>query len=414
MTHSVERGGAKMKVYSRGSIVDYEYARPEDVDLAVPAMPQVLEDILRYYPLSWVRASSANYLTTGPDGLSETGLMAERGTVYYSSTIAGRPRLFIEGRHARFAYSDEGVERASAAFSAGPMLAWKGRVTDIEAMLALGRFRSVSPWARGPQAAVAVTRSGALIHAFADSLSMHEMASFLIERGALDAMSLSAGVSPVLLGRGERPIGDAARLLPSALVIRSRLTQRFRTLVMLDPGHGGSDPGAVSPTGLRESSVVLDIALGAADLLDRAALDVSLTRYTDAAVALSARFALANEAMPECFVMVHANSAHNRSAHGVETFYWHNSQSGYYLARVLLESVVRTTGLARRPYAPKASYVGTSGYYQGLRLVNAPSAILETGFLSNASDERFLADSVSRRKAADGIASAVLDWLHER
>ncbi len=95
---------------------------------------------------------------------------------------------------------------------------------------------------------------------------------------------------------------------------------RYRRVV-LDPGHGGSDPGAVGPTGLRESEVTLDVARRVAErLATRYGMQVVLTRDRDVYLPLEVRAAQANQSGADLFVSVHCNAARNTEARGVSTY----------------------------------------------------------------------------------------------
>ncbi len=94
-----------------------------------------------------------------------------------------------------------------------------------------------------------------------------------------------------------------------------------KIVVMLDPGHGGKDPGAIGPTGLREKDVVLTIARMVRERLSRIpGFDVRMTRDADVFIPLEERTAMANEARSDIFVSLHINSSTNRKAEGISTY----------------------------------------------------------------------------------------------
>lgn len=95
---------------------------------------------------------------------------------------------------------------------------------------------------------------------------------------------------------------------------------RFDTVV-LDPGHGGDDHGAIGPSGVREKDVVLGVARELATRLRAEGLRVVLTREDDRAVALTERAAEANALEADLFLSIHANAAESRAARGIETFF---------------------------------------------------------------------------------------------
>ncbi|MBF8259749.1 MAG: MurNAc-LAA protein, partial [Actinobacteria bacterium] len=96
---------------------------------------------------------------------------------------------------------------------------------------------------------------------------------------------------------------------------------RGKIRVMLDPGHGGKDPGAVGPSGLKEKDVVLSIGRMVRERLARdGAYDVRMTRDTDVFIPLEERTAMANQARADIFVSLHINASLNRKAEGISTY----------------------------------------------------------------------------------------------
>lgn len=128
-----------------------------------------------------------------------------------------------------------------------------------------------------------------------------------------------------------------------------RPTPTVRFKVVLDPGHGGKDVGAIGVDGVREKDVVLAIALL---LKHRLAADprfeVVLTRQTDVYLRLEERTARANTEDADLFVSIHANASHNPEAHGVETYYLNNTDDRATLRLAAMENGLRhATGQAR-------------------------------------------------------------------
>lgn len=107
------------------------------------------------------------------------------------------------------------------------------------------------------------------------------------------------------------------------------------TTIVLDPGHGGHDPGAVGPNGLYEKDVVLDIALKLKKVLsENQAFKVFLTREKDIFIPLEERTAFANSKNADLFISIHANASPNRSARGIETYLlnWTNDEEAIRVA----------------------------------------------------------------------------------
>ena len=90
--------------------------------------------------------------------------------------------------------------------------------------------------------------------------------------------------------------------------------------IILDAGHGGSDPGAVGPTGLKESDVAWKITCMVADILMRYGIEIIFTRVGDTKVSLDKRVQMANQSKADFFISIHINSATNPNATGTETY----------------------------------------------------------------------------------------------
>jgi len=176
-----------------------------------------------------------------------------------------------------------------------------------------------------------------------------------------------------------------------------------RYVVCLDAGHGGPDPGAISPGGLREADVTLEIVNRLAKVLGEQNIIIVLTRAGDRDSSLGDRADFANSSGCDLFVSVHVNAANNPTAHGLEAFYFRSSGAGKRLAENILDYLVLETGLENR---------GTkeSGFAV-LRLTDMPSVLIECGFLTNHAEEALLKTKEFRGKCALGIARGVMKFL---
>ncbi len=175
-------------------------------------------------------------------------------------------------------------------------------------------------------------------------------------------------------------------------------------VIVLDPGHGGRDPGAIGPSGLREADVNLRLASILKRRLERA-YRVYMTRNGPAiGVSLSARCALANTEQADVFIALHCNSATNRDACGAETYHHPASAQGRALAERIQRGLV-ALGLKDRGVRTAEFYV--------LRHTNMPAVLVELGFISNPGDEARLQSIDFLNNAADAIAAAVRDHLNE-
>jgi len=167
-----------------------------------------------------------------------------------------------------------------------------------------------------------------------------------------------------------------------------------RPLIVLDPGHGGADPGALGPLGVTESQVTLDVARRLRPLLEHAGFHVVPTRTVDTAVRLADRAALAEALGAVALVSIHCNSSPLREARGIETWFRHEAGSG--LARKVHEALVKATGRPDRGVR--------QGRLMVLKTPGMPGVLVEIGFLSHPDEASRLLDEEHQVQMAEGLA----------
>ena len=169
--------------------------------------------------------------------------------------------------------------------------------------------------------------------------------------------------------------------------------------IVIDPGHGGSDPGAVGPNGLKEAHVNLAVALKVAEKLRKAGVEVKLTRTSDVFVDLQPRCDIANSFGADYFVSIHCNSAGTPEAKGTETYCYKFGGQGEVLAKAIQAELIATTGRANRG-------VKTANYYV-LRRTDMPAVLTELAFISNPEEEHLLGSDDFQEKCASAIARGI-------
>jgi N-acetylmuramoyl-L-alanine amidase len=195
------------------------------------------------------------------------------------------------------------------------------------------------------------------------------------------------------------PLSQGARDYPFPQLPTRR--PNARALVVIDPGHGGKDPGAIGIGGLREVDVVLPIGLQVARLLEQQGVQVVLTRSADYFVELPGRVAIANRVNADIFVSIHANAVANRpDVSGLETYYLSN---GLTLARFIHNSILQSLGINDRGVRRARFYV--------LRHSDMPSVLVETGFVTGLDDSARLATPAYQSQMAEAIARGILQYL---
>lgn len=184
--------------------------------------------------------------------------------------------------------------------------------------------------------------------------------------------------------------------------VRPDEPQQPRPVVVIDPGHGGRDPGAIACNGLFEKDVVLPVALMVRRRLQGGA-HVIMTRQTDCFVELERRAEIANEARAGLFVSIHADSAGNAGARG-HTLYVARGASSRSLAAA--ERVDRSLhGATRHSRGVRRAN------YRVLVRTTCPAILVEIGYLSNRFEARRLAGADHQRAVAHAIAAGILEFL---
>ena len=170
--------------------------------------------------------------------------------------------------------------------------------------------------------------------------------------------------------------------------------------VFLDPGHGGSDSGAVGVNNILEKNINLEVAKKVRDLLKQQGLEVKLSRENDNTVSLSQRTNAANTWKADCYVSIHCN-AHNGSAKGIETFSYNSSTKD-------LANHVHSNILSTKSYTVNRGLKFAKFYV--LTHTNMRACLVELGFIDNLEDVKLLTNN--QEKFALGITKAICQYLN--
>ena len=209
--------------------------------------------------------------------------------------------------------------------------------------------------------------------------------------------------------------------------------------IVLDPGHGGHDPGAEG-VGVAESEVVLDVALRLEKLLKAAGNDVVMTRRTDEFIPLEERTAIANRAQGDLFLSIHANASRNKVASGIESYVLNfasnpdaeavaareNAATGRTMSALpdivkaitlnnKLDESRQLAGLVQRELAaklrPSDGTLKNHGVKQAPFVVligaSMPSVLVEISFITNREEGRLLKNPTYRQKIAEALFNGI-------
>ncbi len=216
--------------------------------------------------------------------------------------------------------------------------------------------------------------------------------------------------------------------------------------VIIDPGHGGRDPGAIGPHGLKEKKITLDIAKRLKKILQKNGFKVVMTRDKDKFVSLQERVKIANRYKNAIFVSIHCNAVpkyKRNKIRGVETYFlspaktdwaravearenaaleltnnapdiqgldfllWDIAQNEFLEASNMLAEEIQS-------YLPKKTKIPDRGVSQAgfyvLKRNFMPGVLVETAFISNPKEEKLLKSSAFRQKIAEGIAKGIMKF----
>ena len=221
--------------------------------------------------------------------------------------------------------------------------------------------------------------------------------------------------------------------------------------VVIDAGHGGKDPGAVSATGkIREKDITLKVALMVGESIKKNHPEVKVlyTRKTDVFVGLNDRARMANKADADLFISIHVNAAENRSAKGAETFtlgveadrtkrnldiakrengvilYEENHEKTYanfnpnspesyiifeFMQSEFVKESIHIAQYVQENFANDANRLDRGVRQAGFLVLNAtsmPSILVELGYISNAEESKYLASDAAQKRLSNCISKA--------
>lgn len=282
-----------------------------------------------------------------------------------------------------------------------------------------------------------------------------------VVRGADTAIAAITAPPPVISTAATVPVAAPVVTPPEMPVVRTAPARTIKDVigagqrklvVAIDAGHGGKDPGALGPSGLREKDVTLAVAKELARQIDAdPGMKAVLIRGDDSFVVLQNRYQKARSAQADLFISIHADAAQNSAASGASVFVlstrgassqaarWLADQENaadlvggvaldgkdHNLASVLLDlsqsatmrasddvagqvlSSLKNVGKAHKKTVERANFVV-------LRSPDVPSMLVETGFITNPGEEKNLGDPDYRRRLASAIASGVRQYFTDQ
>jgi len=199
-------------------------------------------------------------------------------------------------------------------------------------------------------------------------------------------------------------------ILPFYICSGQEIQQR-KKVIIIDPGHGGTDSGAIGINGVKEKAMVLEISLEILkwnkEILN-SKYDIYLTRYSDSLISLSQRTKLAVVLQPDLFISMHGNNAKNPKAKGIEVFVYNNIETKSNYGKQSIEMA----NLIIKQFHEKLGYRSRGlkrANFQVLRQTynTCPAVLIELGFLSNKDEADYLKKKVNKKAMALAILLSI-------
>ena len=203
--------------------------------------------------------------------------------------------------------------------------------------------------------------------------------------------------------------------LPLAIKAKTK----FRTgggikgkIITLDPGHGGSDPGAIGASGLKEKQITLEISLRVKELLEKEGAKVYMTRTTDKDVygpnasdraELQARVNVAEKYNSDLFISLHINSSVNKSVGGFSSYYYPKTDNDLKIAKAIQDKFAKNFGVDNLGVRQANFYV--------VKRCSMPATLLEMCFISNPKEEKLMKSRWFQKKTARLIVEGVENYF---
>lgn len=181
-------------------------------------------------------------------------------------------------------------------------------------------------------------------------------------------------------------------------------------VIVVDAGHGGTDPGAISSNKTKEKDVNLQISLKTEKALKDAGYNVLMTRDTDKTLGLYERPAFANNNFADLFISIHSNSTGNKDVHGIEVLYApaaagsEKEEGQQILTKAIMDELLKATGAKKRGIIERPKLVV-------IRESKMPAILIEVGFLSNAKEEKLITDDDYQNKIVGAILRGIENYF---
>ena len=198
------------------------------------------------------------------------------------------------------------------------------------------------------------------------------------------------------------PQRPSEKILPIEPIVTPKQPAKVtgKRYVVIDPGHGGSDCGAIR-NGINEKDITLDISKRVVSLLEKKGYVVKMTRTNDTYVSLQDRVTISENFKPDIFVSIHVNSSNSESPTGLETHYY--KDNSLKLAKNIHASMLNNINSKDRGLFKSRLYV--------INHTTAPAVLVEIGFISSSVERAQLVSASRKQATAKAIAEGIYEYF---
>lgn len=265
-----------------------------------------------------------------------------------------------------------------------------------------------------------LTRKGTLLHSAAHRIELTTGK----RAGAIDQTAVTF-FFPMLEQNGTYYLSELDFLKVIDPALRKKLPRHRLRRIVIDPGHGGKDPGAKGPV-LDEKQIALQIALRLRKKLAAYGFDVLMTRSSDTFPSLEDRAEFCRKHRPDLFISIHCNASTSRSATGIETWYLvpkgapsaqgntpkASADSGNRFDRYNFRLAYEIQKALRREFPDRLDRGVKPSRFYVLRHSSSPAILIETGFLSNYTEGRALATKNIQERTVNAIVNGLAGYIN--
>ncbi|MHB9068855.1 MAG: N-acetylmuramoyl-L-alanine amidase family protein [Sedimentisphaerales bacterium] len=215
--------------------------------------------------------------------------------------------------------------------------------------------------------------------------------------------SLLAQIKTEITGSTPFQIRPQVAPIPTPRPVETPWTGGSGKTIVVDAGHGGKDPGAISPNGFYEKTVNLDVALAITDLLRKQGFRVVMTRSSDVFIELEERANIGTRNNAALFVSIHADSCATSSINGFSVYVARQPDWQEIKLADCINTQMTKTGIQSRGRK--------EADYRVLKLSKCPAVLIEMGYLSNYWEANQLKDKAMQQKIATAIAGGIVNYF---